>query len=175
MSMKIVLIGFMGSGKTSVAKLLSNKLNLNLYETDSEILKRTGFQSIKELFESLGEKKFRELESEIAKELHNANNLVISPGGGMIINKDNCNHLRNLATTVYLKTSFEVLKKRVLDQTNNNLETRPLFYDEASAFRLFQKRLSAYENSCDCYVDTDTLTAEEVTNQIVRIVSKLQL
>ena len=96
----ITLCGFMGSGKTTVGKALAKMLNYVFIDTDAEIEKRAGIK-ISEIFEKLGEAAFRQMESDIIKELARFDNQVISVGGGAVINKENARKLKSCSTVVY--------------------------------------------------------------------------
>lgn len=165
--MKIVLIGFMGSGKSTVAALLAKSMNLNCVETDKEIAESQNFSSVAELFAKLGESKFRELESEKASALRDATNIIISPGGGMIINEKNQKNLRHNATTIFLDTSFEEVIKRVQKQMRDTGEKRPLFSNLDEALALYEKRLPIYEKCSDITITTTGRSINEVHDEIL--------
>lgn len=159
--MKLVLIGFMGSGKTTVAKILAKKLNLEEIEMDDLIIKRAG-KNINQIFNEDGESRFRELETEVSKSLMNKNNCVISSGGGIVINKINLRFLKNKGKIIFLKTSFLEIKKRLKD-----IEDRPLFKNKRLAEKLFKLRQKLYEKYSDLTVDTDGKSVEEITYEII--------
>jgi len=158
---KLVLIGFMGSGKTTVAKILAKKLNLELIEMDDLIIKRSG-KSIDQIFKNDGETKFRELESQIAADQRNKENVVISTGGGIITNEDNIINLKKNGKMVFLKTSFSEIKKRL-----KNIEDRPLFKNKQAAEKLFEFRQKLYEKNADLIINTDGRSVEEVAYEII--------
>lgn len=158
---KLVLIGFMGSGKTTVAKILAKKLNLEVIEMDDLIVKRSG-KSIDQIFKDDGETKFREFESQIAIDQKNKENIVISTGGGVVINVENIKNLKVNGKMIFLKTSFSEIKKRLKD-----IEDRPLFSNKRSAEKLFKLRQKLYEKNADLIVDTDGRSVEEVTYEII--------
>lgn len=161
--MKIILIGFMGSGKTTIGKLLAEKLNLNFIEMDDVILKKSKRKNINEIFEKDGESKFRIIETEVAKELVNKEHAVISSGGGVITNKINIDYLKKEGVIVYLETSFESIKKRL-----ENIDDRPLFKDKKSALNLYKKRLPIYTNFAQLVIATDKLNANQVADKIAK-------
>lgn len=158
--MKIVLIGFMGAGKSSVAKKLGEKLNLKVVEMDDLIMKKTG-KSIREIFHDEGEAKFRELEIETANMLRNSDNVIISTGGGVVINKVNIDNLKENGKIIFLRTSFLEIKKRL-----KNINDRPLFKNKQSAEKLFVFRQNLYKEYADLIVDTDNRTIEEIVNNL---------
>ena len=104
--MKLILIGFMGSGKSSVGRTLAKKLQLELVELDRLVLKSSGRKSIKEIFERDGETRFRELEIAQAKKLKNKNQAVIATGGGVVLNRIILDWLRPGSQVIWLKAGF---------------------------------------------------------------------
>jgi len=152
--MNIVLIGFMGSGKTSVAKILAKRLGREAIEMDDLILKKSRRKSINEIFEKDGEKIFRSLEARAAEELSFAENKIISTGGGIVMNKKNMARLKKNGKIIYLKDSFEKIKQRLKKD-----QTRPLMASREKAKTLFQKRQPLYlryaDEIIDCVRDSD--------------------
>lgn len=166
-SNKIILIGFMGSGKTTIAKALCEKLSLSYIETDSLVLKKSQRKSINEIFEKDKEPAFRLLEIETSKNLSSKNNCVISTGGGMIMNKVNIDYLRIGGKVLYLETSFEEIKKRLKSVTD-----RPLFKNIAKAQKLYNFRTKLYKEYADFVVRTDNKTVDTICNEIIQLVNK---
>lgn len=161
--MRLILIGFMGSGKTSVAKLLADKLNLKAIDMDDLILKSSGRKSINEIFEIDGEKKFRRLETHTAQQLSNKNNVVISTGGGIVMDKKTMNYVAKNSQVIYLKLSFDNATKRVALK-----KTRPpLFKNIQFAKKLFKKRLPLYASYADITIDTNEKGVSEVVDSII--------
>lgn len=158
----IVLIGFMGSGKSTVAEMLSKKLQRRRIETDGEVLVSSKRKSIADIFAQDGEMAFRELELKIASSLKDVNDTVISTGGGMVVNKLCIDYLKRNGIIVYLETSFEAIEKRLEGD-----DTRPLFSDLDKARKLFGFRKHLYEEYADIRITTDNQTAEEITNSIM--------
>jgi len=158
----IVLIGFMGSGKSSIANFIAKKLKFQCIETDDLILERSGRKSIREIFERDGEIRFREMELEIAKKLHNKTGVVISTGGGMIINKLCIDYLKEYGVVVHLSTSMKEIERRLKGDN-----TRPLFTDIKKAKKLFKFRKSLYAEYADIGVSTDGMSIDEITNNIL--------
>jgi 3-phosphoshikimate 1-carboxyvinyltransferase len=158
---KLVLIGFMGSGKTTVAKILAKKLDFEVIEMDALITKQEG-KNINQIFSEEGEARFRELETQIARHLREKENIVISTGGGVVINPENIKNLKINGKIIFLKTSFSEIKKRL-----KNIDDRPLFKNKKSAERLFKFREKLYEKHADLIVLTDGRSVEEVTYEII--------
>ncbi len=170
--MKLILTGFMGSGKTTVGKLLAQNLNFRFMDTDQEIIQISGNNSVAEIFEKYGETRFRELETNIAIKISKqTENYVVSTGGGMIISTKNFEIIKTDAKIIYLKTNFETIKERVeIEIIEKNL-IRPLFSNIADARNLYDQRKSVYETNSDCLVVTDDKSPVEIVNIIVSLIS----
>lgn len=162
--MKILLIGFMYSGKTTVGKLIAKHFNLDFIDMDQELIASTEYDTIQALFKERGESFFRELETETAKKLGSKDNLVIASGGGIVENPENLEILNTVkAQIIYLHCSWEQILAR-----HNSAERyeRPLFEDLRSAKALFESRQSLYENFSDLNIPTEGKSAEEVAELI---------
>lgn len=163
----IVLIGFMGSGKTVVGEHLANTLKTRFFDTDKIIEERLN-QSITEIFEDKGETFFRDMESQVIDELTAYDNMVISCGGGSILRSDNVGYLKQNGTLVYLKAPFTVLYDRIKAS-----KTRPLIatkQPEETARKLWEAREKAYEGVADITVDTAQKSIDEIVDDIVEVV-----
>jgi shikimate kinase len=159
---KIILIGFMGCGKSTVAKLLTDALHVPNYEMDDLILTRSGRKTVSEIFELDGEPHFRALESTIAQELGALTSAIISTGGGVITNPQNMPALRGKDGVVaYLAATLATITKRIGQATD-----RPLFRDPARAAELYKTRREKYERSADFTVATDNAAPAEIARQI---------
>ncbi len=123
----IVLVGFMGSGKTTVGKLLSEKTGMPLVDMDSVIEERAG-KSINDIFAHEGEAHFRKLERELAMELSARQGQVISTGGGIVLNSDNIADFEKSGLVVCLLVDAETVLERLLHDT-----TRPLLAGDKAA------------------------------------------
>lgn len=160
---KVVLIGFMGTGKSTVAKGLATLLGAPQIEMDDLTVARSGLESIPQIFEKRGEPFFRDLESEVARSLAGERDAVISSGGGVIGRPENLHHLRSGGgVVVFLRSSFETVQGR-----NAGLETRPLFRDGTKAKQLFEARAPVYEQSADITIDTDGKAPDQVCAEIL--------
>jgi len=155
----IVLTGFMGTGKTTVGKILAKKLNRPFFDTDTMIEDQLS-ASISEIFKSLGEKQFREYESQVIKLMSSMDGCVISCGGGVVLNKSNVDLLRKNGIIVNLFASPQNIFKRVHYE-----DTRPLLKKLLNPLegikQMLEDRKTAY-NNCDIAVNTDDLTPEQV-------------
>ena len=160
--MNIALIGMMGSGKSTIGKLLAEKLNLKFYDTDEEIIKLTNY-SINQIFEEFSEQTFRTMETIVLAKILNLDNQVIATGGGIIKRKENQELLKN-TTTIYLKADNETLLERV-----KNDNSRPLLNNKnlfLTIQTILYEREPLYEQS-KIIVDTTNKTPDEVVNEII--------
>lgn len=161
----IVLTGFMGSGKTTVGKIIAETLNIDFIDTDSEIIKKLNLP-IDEIFKRFGEEKFREVETEVTYELSQVENAVISTGGGIVLKKENIENLRKNGIIYYLHASPDIIFQR-LSKDN----TRPLLQNNdklKTIIRLLNIRIPYYKN-CDYEINTDNLVPEQIAKKIIEI------
>lgn len=165
-SHNIVLIGFMGAGKSTIGKLLAESLQLPLIETDDEIIKRSGLNSVNEIFEKKGETYFRELEKEVLYNLSRQSNCIISCGGGAIVHSENIEALKENGTIIFLSASFETIANRIKEE-----RTRPLFNDIEKARELYTQRQSFYEKYADIVIETDNFSPGEIAESIVKMLT----
>ncbi|MBI4721846.1 MAG: 3-dehydroquinate synthase [Candidatus Stahlbacteria bacterium] len=159
----IVLIGFMGSGKSTIGKILSLKLKMDFADTDEMIEKEIGLP-IPEIFEKYGEPYFREIEGKVVRRLLDFDNYVISTGGGTILSSENIKILRRIGFIFYLHITLQEIKKRIKDPT-----TRPLFYKYE---KIFKQRLPIYKNSSDYTISVSKLSPSKVVEKIVSSLDK---
>ncbi len=162
----VILIGFMGCGKSSVAVKLSYRLKQAMTDTDSLIEKRQG-KTIAEIFAQDGEDAFREMETQALKSLkETAKNQVISVGGGMPVREENRILMKEIGKVVYLRAKPETLYERVKDDTG-----RPLLQcsDPQEKIRaLLEERKEAYEAAADLIVDVDDKNFGQILYEIER-------
>ena len=164
--MKIVLIGFMGSGKSTVGKLLASALGYQFIEMDEEIIKRSGYSTISEIFTAGGEERFRQLETEVALSLASMQRAVISAGGGTPTREANMHALKAGESSVfYLDCSIEQICMRIGDTSN-----RPLFRDLSRAKELYTLRLPLYQRYADFIVSAEG-SAESVCRSILGLIT----
>ncbi|NLC95955.1 MAG: shikimate dehydrogenase [Erysipelotrichaceae bacterium] len=148
----IVLIGMPGAGKTTIAKSLSKIYNLELIEIDY-LIEKDIEMSIKDYFVLYGEGKFREKEKEIIKSLQDKTNCVISCGGGVVKNIENINSLRKNGLIIFLDRDIEKIslsKNRPLTQNKNDL------------IKLYEERMSLYNNYSDIIIDNNQTTKKAI-------------
>lgn len=162
----IVLIGMRGSGKTTIAKLLSKKLSKEYLELDKILAEKTGM-SISEIVEKNGWDYFRKQESKIIKEVALHEDKIISTGGGMITRPENIDALKKNGVFVWLQASFETLLKRSGHNSNRPALTDKKTIKEELA-ELLKQRAKLYRQSADIIIKTDQKNKLEIVNQITR-------
>lgn len=161
---RISLIGFMGSGKTTVARLLGLKTGYKYIDLDSLIEQRTGM-SVQEIFKVEGEKVFRSYESQALMTLQEQNGIVISTGGGTPIQENNRRFFSELSFTVFLYVSFDEMLKRTFAGKKTS-DLRPLLQQPVKDIEnLYRQRLPVYE-SLGIKVITDNATPMEICDEI---------
>jgi shikimate kinase len=163
----LYLVGLMGCGKSTCAKLLSQRWNLPFLDTDEEIEKEQSC-SISKMFEDQGELRFRQLEREYIEQKQPANGYILSCGGGLCIAEGMMELLKKKGLVVYLKASAETLHQRT-----NQGDHRPLLQKDGltTLQTLLKQRQATYE-SAHLTLSAEGKTAEEVVEAIVARVSK---
>ena len=163
--MIIYLIGFMGVGKSTVGKGLSERLEYELIDTDELIEEKEGL-SISSIFEKKGEDYFRELETDTIKELSSSDNIVVSCGGGIIKNEENVKLMKDSGRVILLTASPESIYERVKDSTN-----RPLLEGRKSVEGindLLLERKMLYDRAY-----TDKVSTDRPVNEVVESIIQL--
>lgn len=167
MNHSIVLIGYMGSGKSTVAKELYIKTGMKVIDTDALIVKEQG-KSISEIFQTDGEPVFRKLETELLMRLsENESAYILSTGGGMPVREDNRAILKRLGTVFFLKAGTDTILERVKEDTQ-----RPLLQGTDQRARIagmLEERTPMYELTADHIIETDGKTIEKVVREILRL------
>ncbi len=160
----IVLIGFMGSGKTRVGKRLASDLHLPFVDVDKTIVKKMGL-TIKEIYEKFGEPFYRALETMKIKELlEDKEKKVVSLSSGCPIQEQNQKYLKDLGTVIYLNGSYQTLKKRLESASSDPLlegDNR-----EEKIKKLLKQRAPVYEKFADIQVTTGVKPFEGLIQEI---------
>ena len=160
----IVLIGFMGCGKSTIGKTLADILGLTFHDTDA-LIEATYEKSIFEMFEEDGEEYFRNAETELLKKLSaEANGLVLATGGGMPMRQGNAELLKQIGTVVFLETKIETILDRLQKDTG-----RPLadVADKENRLRLlYEMRLPIYRQAAEYCLDTEQKSIQEIVSEI---------
>jgi shikimate kinase len=163
--MNISLIGFMGTGKSEVGKLLSKKLGMKYISIDGLIIKKEN-KSIFEIFETMGEPYFRRIEKYTVKHVSKKDNLIIDTGGGVVLDSDNIIDLRANGIIISLKARQEVILKRLSD-----FEDRPLLKGDKKnkIIDLLKVRKKLYEQG-NLIIDTSDISPNEVVEKIYQFI-----
>ena len=166
----IVLIGFMGTGKSSIGRTLARRTGLPRFDTDEMISTRFGLP-VAEIFARVGEDKFRDAETETLTQFSDAAPAIIVTGGGIVLRPGNVKMLRDLGRVVSLEADEDTLFRRI-----SRRATRPLLQTEnprATLTELLRVREPLYRGAADVRVDTSRLTHDEVAEAILRRIAKL--
>lgn len=164
-SRNLVLIGFMGVGKGTIAREMSRQSKLYALDCD-DLIESLENKKIKKIFEDSGEEYFRALEQKTAKWLEkNVKNSIISTGGGFYKVKN----LNKIGTIIYLKSSFDGILKRILSHPNakQKLKKRPLLKDLKKARLIFNKRIKSYEKCADIIINAEERVPRDIAKEIL--------
>lgn len=159
----------MGSGKSSVARVLAAKTGLAHVDTDDMVVRQAGM-SIPDIFAKEGEAGFRDREHDVLKTLIAMEPCVISSGGGVVVREENRILLRQLGTVVYL----EVTAKEALARIGHN-EERPLLRGSVSPQQLLDRRQDWYEGVADVSINTSSQSISQIASDIYRRLRELQV
>ena len=154
----LILIGFMGTGKTSVGMRVAKSLGWRFVDTDRLITRRAG-KSIPAIFAESGEDVFRNLETEVLRKCAGESGQVISTSGGIVTLERNREILKDVGYVIWLEASPETIYERVKNNRN-----RPLLRTDdpqATIRKMLESRRAFYESTCDLRIRTDDLTMEE--------------
>lgn len=160
----IVLVGLMGSGKSSVGRMAAHSLGFDFVDTDQLVIEAAG-RSIPEIFAAEGETGFRQRETAALKSLESANRMVIATGGGIVTQPVNLPILKHLGFVVWLNASPETLYKRTAHSHD-----RPLLHNSnpAQVLRdLYHQRATLYQEVCNLKITTDDLALPDVAYGLV--------
>ena len=159
----IVIIGFMGSGKTRVGKKLSQDLGLPFVDVDKTITKKLDM-SLKDIYEKFGEPFYRALETMTIKELaQDPEKKVISLGSGLPMQEQNQGIIPTLGTIVYIKGSYETIRKRLKDTNSPFMEQEDC---DTKLQKLLKQRGQVYEKFADVTVETGIKPFEDLVKEI---------
>ncbi len=157
----------MGAGKTTIGRQLAKKLSKKFYDSDHEIEKRTGVD-IHLIFEIEGEDGFRKREAQVLIELTSLDNIVLSTGGGAILNEENRKALIDNGNIIYLKSTAEKLYKRTAED-----KRRPLLQTDdrlGQIEKLLIEREPIYLSTANIVFDTDGLSIKNIIQKILEII-----
>ncbi|MGA7826027.1 MAG: shikimate kinase [Geobacteraceae bacterium] len=168
MTQNIILTGFMGTGKSTVGKLLASRLNFTFRDLDALIVEKEG-QSINSIFAGMGEGYFREVESSVLRTVLQGSSQVISTGGGAVILPENRNLMRKLGVVINLLASPKMILQRLQAD-----DERPLLRDSKSLpqiEKLLMER-ELYYSDADIRIDTDGKNVEDVARDILTFLER---
>lgn len=163
----IFLIGFMGCGKSTIAKVLSEQLGVSQVEMDELIVQEQGIP-ITEIFEKYGEEHFRDIETDLVRRLQEQDGVVVSCGGGAVLREENRSMMKASGAIVWLTAKPETILERVKHSTN-----RPVLNGHMNVeyiTELMEKRRGCYEAAADFVVSTDGKSREEICAEILELV-----
>ena len=165
----IILVGPMGAGKTTIGRQLAKKLSKEFYDSDHEIEKHTG-ADISLIFELEGEEGFRKRESQLLKEIVSNKNIVLSTGGGAVLNPENRKLLSDNGIIIYLKSTAEKLYRRIADD-----KRRPLIQTDDrlnKIKKILEEREPLYQSLANEIIETQELSIKQITQKILDLISK---
>lgn len=162
--MNIALIGFRGTGKTTIAKLLAKKLDKKLISTDEEIVKKTKL-SIPKFVKKHSWDKFREVESDVIEYISDFDECIFDTGGGIVMRNENIINLKKNALIVLLTTDIKTITNRLKNSKDRPALTKGKFIGEIKD--VLQEREARYKKAADYTIDTSRLTPEEICDLII--------
>lgn len=166
--MNIVLIGFRGSGKSALAKLLAEKLQMQLFTIDKMIEEKEG-KRIREIVAEKGWKYFREIERQIIEQVSELDNVIIDTGGGAVENPSNIENLKKNGYIVYVQATLKDIKQRILNDPNRP-KLNPTLDAEDDLNLTYNNRTPLYEQYSDFRVNSSTNSLEKCAEQIIEFV-----
>jgi shikimate kinase len=171
--MNIALIGYRGTGKSTIGKHLADRLRMDFADADMLLTERAG-KTIKDIFESEGEVSFRDRESAILHELATRHNLIIAAGGGAVLRPENVEALRGSGTVVWLQADAETLHARIIADTAT-LATRPNLTASGGISEvrtLLAVRSPLYQAAAHLTVDVSALSVLAASAEIARLLQQ---
>lgn len=162
-----ILIGFMGSGKTTVGNLLAGYLQCKMTDTDKQIESQQKI-SVTDIFASYGEEYFRDLETEYIMSLLNKINGVIATGGGLVLRETNRLLLKKIGKVIYLKTTAKAIAGRIKNDGSRPLLNTSDMYNRIN--EILNERDAIYSRTADIIIETSYLEPEQVVDEIIRLI-----
>lgn len=160
----IILVGFMGTGKSTVAAELARRGNYHLTDLDIEIERRSGM-TIQEIFRQQGESAFRDLESSALSKLRGQEGLVVAMGGGVLGRPENRELIQSIGRVIYLRTTFATIQRRLKLSCERPLVKEKPDWNALEALLL--SRTPFYE-AADLIIDTNNKSPEEIATEILQ-------
>ncbi|MDB8804488.1 MULTISPECIES: shikimate kinase [unclassified Romboutsia] len=164
--MRVVIIGFMGSGKSVVGRKLAKELKMEYVDMDTKI-EEIEKRSITDIFKEDGEVYFRNVETKLLKDLTTEDNIIISTGGGVVSKNENIDILKNEQNVILLDASVSTIKKNV----SNEINKRPLLKEskdvEETIKTLLSERIDKYNKASNIKINVDSKNIDEVVSEIL--------
>lgn len=160
----VFLIGFMGSGKSTIASYLAENYGMEIIDMDQLIVEREGM-AIPDIFAQKGELYFRDVETSLLIEIQGEQNKVVSCGGGVVLQEKNIQAMKKSGQVVLLNAKPETILERVKDDDN-----RPLLWGNKNVqfiHDMMEKRQPKYEAAADLVIHTDGKSADEICKEII--------
>lgn len=164
MKKHIYLIGFMGTGKTTVSRRLKKMLHAEELDMDAEIV-RENEMTINDMFEKYGESYFRDKETQMLQKIASLKPAVVSCGGGTVLRQENVDIMKKSGTIVLLTADPETIYLRVRNSKDRPILNGHMNVDYIAS--LMEKRREIYEKACDIRVTTDNKTPEQIAREII--------
>lgn len=173
MSRVVTLIGYRATGKSTVGPALARRLGWECVDSDLEVERRTG-RTISQIFSEAGEPEFRRLERETIRELLTRDKLVLSTGGGAVLDEHTRHDIKTAGQVVWLQASVESILKRLAADADTD-QRRPNLTDHADlrteVTEVLKQRTSLYADAATIVIDTDDLDGDSVTEAVYRQVA----
>jgi shikimate kinase len=164
--MNIVLIGYRGTGKSAVGRVLAHRLRRKLVSTDAEVVKHAG-QSIADIVAQQGWEHFRDLESAVCRDLAGRNDVIIDTGGGAILRRENVEALKKNGRFWWLTAEIDTIARRIgHDNQRPSLTGTRSFVEEIS--EVLAERLPKYRAAADSTISTEGLSVSQVAERILQ-------
>lgn len=165
--MNIALIGYRGTGKSVVGEIAAERLDMKCIAMDERIIEKAGM-SIPDIVKNHDWTKFRDIESEVARELAKLDNIIIDTGGGVIERPENIDALQANSRIIWLKASVDTIVSRIEGGTERpSLTGGKSFTEEVE--EVLERRTPKYKSAAQYEIDTDELTPEQVADRVIEI------
>ncbi|MCD8199940.1 MAG: shikimate kinase [Coriobacteriaceae bacterium] len=162
----ILLIGFMGSGKTSVSRRMSKLTGLSLIDLDQRI-EALEHRKIPEIFDDVGEAGFRRIETQVLRGLTQEGRSIVSCGGGVVLEAENRRILKELGCVIYLKVPLDEAVGRI-----SQPETRPLLSGSRPVSEIYDERIPLYEETADITIETSGRSVHEIATACIKVLEE---
>jgi shikimate kinase len=170
--MNIILIGYRGTGKSTIGKRLADKLGRDFVDTDLLLVERAG-KTIREIFDTEGEKSFRDRESAVIMDVAARDNLVVAAGGGAILRPENVAALKKNGKVIWLQADAQTLHARIAADpatSANRPHLTPIGGTVEEIKHLLAQRTGAYQSAAEASLDVSRLSIDDAVNQLVGLV-----